>query len=62
MILAVGLCVAQQQFGLIRLGQSEGSFIVNVYPVVLEATDLLIILLTILFVGGVSVAWATRRR
>lgn len=62
MLLAVGLCVAQQQFGLIRLGQSEGSFIVDVYPVVLEATDLLIILLTILFVGGVSVAWATRRR
>ena len=62
MILVVGLCVAQQQFGLIRLGQSEGSFIVNVYPVILEATDLLIILLTILFVGGVSVAWATRRR
>lgn len=62
MLLAVVLCAAQQQFGLIRLGQSEGSFIVDAYPVVLEAADLLAILLTILFIGGISVAWATRRK
>lgn len=62
MLLAVILCAAQQQFGFIRLGQSEGSFIVDAYPVVLEAVDLLAILLTILFIGGISVAWATRRK
>ncbi len=61
MILAALLCLAQQYYGLIRMGQSEGSFIIDAYPVVVQFTDLIGILLTVLFLGYTSVVWATRR-
>jgi lipoprotein-releasing system permease protein len=61
MLVAVALCMAQQTFGFIRLGQQEGSFITDAYPVILQYTDLLLILLTVLSIGGISVFMATRR-
>ena len=38
-LLGVGLCVLQQQFGLIELGGSAGSFIVDAYPVSIHFAD-----------------------
>lgn len=61
MLLAMILCLAQQYFGFIRLGQQDGSFITDAYPVVLQFTDLLAILFTVLLIGGISVFFATRR-
>ncbi|MBQ5643453.1 MAG: ABC transporter permease [Bacteroidaceae bacterium] len=61
MLVAVALCMAQQTFGFIRLGQQEGSFITDAYPVILQYTDLLLILFTVLSIGGISVFMATRR-
>lgn len=61
MAVAIVLCLLQQQFGFVRMGQSEGSFIIDAYPVVLEGWDLAGVLLTVMLLGIVSVMWATRK-
>lgn len=61
MLLGLVLCLMQQYFGFIRMGQSEGSFIIDAYPVVVEWQDLWSILLTVLLLGSISIAWATRK-
>lgn len=47
---AIILCLAQQEFGLIRL-QGEGAFIVDAYPVSLRFGDFILVLFTVLGVG-----------
>ena len=49
------LCWLQQQYGLVRLGTSEGSFIVDAYPVSVHPMDIILIFVTVLAVGFVSV-------
>ena len=43
------------------MGQAEGSFIIDAYPVVVQPVDVLIVLSTVLFVGFASVWYAVRR-
>ncbi len=62
MLLGLILCLLQQEFGFIRMGQSEGSFIIDAYPVVVRASDLMLVLLTVILLGFLSVMWATKRR
>ena len=62
MLLGLVLCLLQQEFGFIRMGQSEGSFIIDAYPVVVRPGDLMLVLLTVVLLGFLSVMWATRRR
>ncbi len=57
----LALCWAQMRFGLIRLGQSEGSFVVDAYPVSIHTADVLLTFLTVLAVGLVAV-WLPVRR
>ena len=45
------LCLLQQQFGIIKLGSTESSFIVNAYPVSVKLLDIVGILLTAIIVG-----------
>ena len=61
--IAVGLllCWLQMEFGLIKLGNSEGAFIIDAYPVSVHATDLLLTFATVLVVGYLSV-WLPVRR
>lgn len=54
LVLGLVLCFVQENFGLVKLGVSEGNFIVNAYPVSVEWTDVLIVLLTVVAVGFVS--------
>lgn len=53
-LLGVGLCLLQQEYGLIRLGNSH-NFIVEAYPVALHAQDLVLIFATVIAVGFLSV-------
>ncbi|WP_277232993.1 FtsX-like permease family protein [Phocaeicola salanitronis] len=53
------LCWIQQTFGLIRLG-SSGSFVVDAYPVSVEAMDVIIVFITVLLVGFLSVWYPVR--
>lgn len=54
LVLGLVLCFVQENFGLVKLGVSEGNFIVNAYPVSVEWTDVLLVLLTVVAVGFVS--------
>ena len=60
--IAVGLllCWAQQQFGLVALGSSSGSFVVNAYPVSVHPEDIILVFVTVLLVGFLSVWYPVR--
>ena len=54
-LLGLLLCWIQQQFGIITMGDSVGSFIVEAYPVSVHYGDILLIFLTVLVIGWISV-------
>ncbi len=54
------LCLLQQEFGFVKLGNSEGSFIVDAYPVSVHYIDVAIIFVTVLVVGWLSVWYPVR--
>lgn len=54
------LCLLQQQYGFVRLGDSEGSFIVDSYPVSVHYIDVLLIFITVVTVGWLAVWYPVR--
>ncbi|MBQ9678261.1 MAG: ABC transporter permease [Prevotella sp.] len=60
--IAIGLllCWLQQQYGIVRLGESEGSFIIDAYPVSVHPWDIVLIFVTVLAVGFLSVWYPVR--
>ena len=53
-ILGLGLCFLQQEYGLISLG-TAGDFVVDAYPVSVHAWDVVIVFFTVLLIGFLSV-------
>lgn len=53
-ILGLFLCWLQQEYGLISLG-SSGSFVVDAYPVSIRTWDVVLVFVTVLLVGFLSV-------
>jgi lipoprotein-releasing system permease protein len=57
-VLGVGigllLCLLQQQYGMVRLGDSDGSFIVDAYPVSVHYIDVLGVFATVVIIGFIS--------
>lgn len=49
------LCWLQQQYGLVGLGRSSGSFIIDAYPVSVHPEDVALIFVTVLAVGFMAV-------
>lgn len=54
-VLGLLLCWAQQRYGLVGLGSSSGTFIINAYPVSVHPEDIILIFVTVLVVGFLSV-------
>ena len=54
------LCWLQQQYGIVRLGSSEGSFVVDAYPVSVHPWDIVLIIITVIAVGFLSVWYPVR--
>ena len=54
------LCWLQQQYGIVRLGSSEGSFVVDAYPVSVHPWDIVLIVFTVMAVGFLSVWYPVR--
>ena len=50
------LCWLQQEYGIVRMGDSDGTFVVNAYPVSVHYSDVLSIFITVLAVGWLA-AW-----
>jgi lipoprotein-releasing system permease protein len=59
-IVGLLLCWLQQTFGIIGLGSSAGSFIVDAYPVSVHMTDVVLVFITVLIVGFLSVWYPVR--
>lgn len=63
-ILGIGLglllCWLQQQYGIVGLGSSSGSFIVDAYPVSVHPEDIIVIFITVILVGFVAVWYPVR--
>ncbi len=60
-IVGLTLCWLQQEFGLIRFGNSEGSYIIDAYPVSVRWMDMVLIFVTVIAVGFLSVWYPVRR-
>ncbi len=55
-VIGVLLCLLQQTFGFIKLGESSGAFIINAYPVRVVPMDILAVFVTVLAIGFLA-AW-----
>ncbi|WP_295428928.1 FtsX-like permease family protein [uncultured Prevotella sp.] len=51
----------QQEFGLVHMGDSAGSFVVNAYPVSVHYDDVAIVFVTVLLIGWAA-AWIPTRK
>ena len=54
------LCWLQQQYGLVGLGRSSGSFVVDSYPVSVHPDDVVVVLFTVIAVGWIAVWYPVR--
>ena len=54
------LCWLQQRYGLVGLGQSSGSFVVDAYPVSVHPEDILLVFVTVIAVGWTAVWYPVR--
>ena len=59
-LLGLLLCWLQQTFGIVSLGGSDGSFVVDAYPVSVHFWDIIIVFFTVLAVGWVAVWYPVR--
>ena len=55
-LLGLLLCWLQQEFGLVAMGDSSGTFVVNAYPVSVHYSDVAIVFVTVLAIGWAA-AW-----
>ncbi|WP_455062999.1 FtsX-like permease family protein [Prevotella sp.] len=59
-VLGLILCWLQQTYGLVQLGDQAGNFVVNAYPISVHPEDILLIFLTVILVGWLSVWYPVR--
>ena len=58
--IGLALCWAQQTYGLVKLGSSSGSFVINAYPVSVHPEDVVLVFVTVLVVGFLAVWYPVR--
>lgn len=54
------LCWLQQTYGLVQLGDQAGNFVVNAYPISVHPEDIIVIFITVILVGWLSVWYPVR--
>ena len=59
-LLGLALCWLQMEFGLITMGDAEGSFIIESYPVSIHPWDIVLVFATVLVVGWLAVWYPVR--
>jgi len=60
-VVGIALCLIQQYFGIVKLGNTLGAFVSDNYPVRVEAFDIALVFATIFLLGTVA-AWYPVRR
>lgn len=56
----LALCLAQQQFGIVSLGEQSGAFVIDSYPVSVHYGDVALIFFTVIIIGFLSVLYPVR--
>ncbi len=61
--IAIGLllCWLQQRYGIVRLGDEAGNFVINAYPISVHPVDIVTIFVTVIAVGWLAVWYPVRR-
>ena len=54
LIFGIIAVLVQQHFGIIRLGNGDGNYVIDAYPVALEFADILLVFVTITIIGSVA--------
>ena len=54
LLLGIVAVLIQQYFGIIRLGNGDGNYIIDAYPVALQFTDIVLAFITITIIGSVA--------
>ncbi len=54
------LCLLQQEFGLLKLSDTPGAYIIDAYPVIVKFSDLLIVFAVVSVIGLLTVLYPVR--
>lgn len=60
LVLGGVLCWVQQEYSIVTMGDTEGNFIIEAYPVSVYFTDILLVLVTVLAVGWLAIWYPVR--
>lgn len=60
LLVGLCLCVGQQYFGWITLGDAQGTFIIDSYPISIHWMDVLLTFFTILIIGFIAVRYPVK--
>jgi lipoprotein-releasing system permease protein len=55
------LALLQQEFGLLRLGGGEGTYIVDAYPVKVQLLDFIYVMITVILIGAATTWYPVRQ-
>ena len=56
-IMGLVLCLLQQHFGLLRLSDTPGAYIIDAYPVIVKVTDVVIVFAVVSLIGLLTVLY-----
>ncbi len=56
LLLGGAICFLQQEFGLVKINTEGGSFLIDAYPVEMQAFDFLLVFITVMIIGIIA-AW-----
>lgn len=59
-IIGLLLCWLQQTYGIVRLGNSSGNFVIDAYPISVHPWDIILIFFTVVIVGWLAVWYPVR--
>lgn len=61
LLIGIVAVLIQQHFGIIRLGNGDGNYIIDAYPVALEMADVVLVFVTITTIGSVAAFFTARK-
>lgn len=59
-VIGLTLCLVQQHFGVLQLGDTPGAYIVEAYPVVVKAMDILIVFISVSIISFLTILYPIR--
>lgn len=60
LIFGLAICLIQEHFGIVKLGSSPEAFVMNAYPVAVQALDVVLVFFTVSIVGILAVLYPVK--